>query len=30
MVINDRKLLSADETEILYKARKWCEKIRNR
>jgi len=30
MVINDRKLLTADETEILYKARKWCEKIRNR
>jgi 5-methylthioadenosine/S-adenosylhomocysteine deaminase len=30
MVINDRKLLTADETEILYKARKWCDKIQNR
>jgi 5-methylthioadenosine/S-adenosylhomocysteine deaminase len=30
MVINDRKLLTADEAEILYKARKWCEKIQNR
>jgi 5-methylthioadenosine/S-adenosylhomocysteine deaminase len=30
IVINDRKLLTADETEILYKARKWCEKIRNK
>jgi len=30
MVINDRKLLTADETEILYKARQWCDKIQNR
>jgi len=30
MVVNDRKLLTADETEILYKAKKWCDKIRNR
>jgi 5-methylthioadenosine/S-adenosylhomocysteine deaminase len=30
MVINDGKLLTADETEILFKAGKWCEKIRNR
>lgn len=28
IVINDRKLLTADESEILYKARKWCEKIK--
>jgi 5-methylthioadenosine/S-adenosylhomocysteine deaminase len=28
IIINDRKLLTADESEILYKARKWCEKIK--
>jgi len=30
MVINDRRLMTVDEAEILYKAKKWCEKIRNR
>lgn len=28
IVINDRKLLTADESEILYKAQKWSEKIK--
>ncbi len=28
IVVNDRNLLTADESEILYKARKWCEKIK--
>jgi 5-methylthioadenosine/S-adenosylhomocysteine deaminase len=27
LVVNDGKLVTADESEILYKAKKWCEKI---
>jgi len=29
IVINNGRLLTADETEILFKAQQWCEKIRN-
>jgi len=28
VVVNGRRLVTADESEILYKARKWCEKIK--
>ncbi len=29
IVVNNGRLLTADETEILFKAQQWCEKIRN-
>ena len=29
IVINNGRLLTADEMEILFKAQQWCEKIRN-
>jgi len=28
VVVNGRRLVTADESEILYKAQKWCEKIK--
>jgi len=30
LIVNNRTLITADESEILYKARKWCGRIRGK